>query len=100
MSKEDVHRFFKAGESAPELKAKFQSLATPEQFAEAASAEGYEFSTEDLESVLGELRASTIEREQGELSEAELEAAAGGLALYRTGGLSYLGKLKVRNLNF
>lgn len=54
MSKENVEKLLTAGGSDKDLRIKYNIIETKEEFVATANAEGYDFTTEELDAVLKE----------------------------------------------
>ncbi|MBD2466713.1 Nif11-like leader peptide family RiPP precursor [Nostoc sp. FACHB-145] len=78
MSKQNLQNFYTLIQNSQELQAQLGAVDSPENFAETAvrlgAENGYSFSTDDVNTFINEQRS----RANAELSEADLEAVAGG----------------------
>ena len=73
MSTENVINFLVQAEENTDLKTKLEAVKTPDELLALAQKQGYEVSPEDFKTV-----KNMIKNSDGELSEDELEAVAGG----------------------
>jgi predicted ribosomally synthesized peptide with nif11-like leader len=55
MSKESANRFLSLVAHDENLRDKFQNVATPDEFIKTAEAAGYDFTTDELQTVVAEL---------------------------------------------
>ncbi|MEG3969633.1 Nif11-like leader peptide family natural product precursor [Microcoleus sp. T2B6] len=79
MAIENVVKLVQAAQENPELALKLETVTSAEQVVEIGAGEGLEFTTEEAVIFRQKLIEMTQKAEDGELTEEELESAAGGV---------------------